>query len=95
MFLRTYEHGGAAGFGRFYSNERPTGRGKDGVGPRFNAATQKAAIFFCVTGDEVCGWRSADTRAGLSATHRTFYEKQKSASSNGSQVYALVRRWLG
>ncbi|MCW2747613.1 MAG: hypothetical protein JWP10_755 [Nocardioidaceae bacterium] len=78
----------------FYSSERPTGRGKDGVGPRFNAATRKTAISFCVAGDEVCGWRNADAAAGLSATHRTFYEKQRSADSTGAQMYALVRRSL-
>lgn len=66
------------------------GRGSLNGGPRWGQAVRDRVITFCHADDNVCNVPASGRQGGISAVHRTFYEKRSSAQVTAKRMARVI-----
>ena len=73
-----------------YGSGHLKGRGSISGGPRWGKDVRDRVITFCHADDNVCNAPPSGRRAGISAVHRTFYEKRSSAQVTARRMAQVI-----
>ena len=74
-----------------YGSGDLNGSGSLSGGPRWGKDVRNRVITFCHADDNVCNVPASGRRGGISAVHRTFYEKPPSARVTAERMARVIR----